>query len=265
MAVQGTVRGKALWFDLDSGGIHSIIDSSTANTLHLTSARTLNVRGAGSGQVLATQLAAFDVQLGHARFRPSDPLSLDLSNAGSVIGARGLLGFELFSRYVVEFNYDRHLVVLYEPKDYAYSGNGVRVPIVIRPPRAFVSVLVSAPGVAAERHLLRLDTGSSDSVDDDIILKSSEPKRRITGGVGIGSRFQTYLGQVSMLQIGPFTLHNNLTSVTGGVQLIGTQVWHRFNMVFDFSRSCMYLSPRHTPSTSLGAARLRSRSFDTSR
>jgi hypothetical protein len=61
--------------------------------------------------------------------------------------------------------------------------------------------------------------------------------------VGIGNRFTTYLGTVDTLRIGPFTLHD-LPSATGGVQLIGDAVWHRFNVVFDFSRSVMYLTPR---------------------
>ncbi|HEY1868371.1 MAG TPA: hypothetical protein VGG70_08725, partial [Candidatus Cybelea sp.] len=59
-----------------------------------------------------------------------------------------------------------------------------------------------------------------------------------------GSRFTSYLGTVSELQIGPFKLYD-LPSATGGVQLIGDEVWHRFNIVFDFSRSVMYLTPRH--------------------
>jgi hypothetical protein len=44
-------------------------------------------------------------------------------------------------------------------------------------------------------------------------------------------------------------MHGDLPSATGGVQLIGSGVWHRFNIVFDFSRSCMYLTPRTAPKT----------------
>ena len=80
--------------------------------------------------------------------------------------------------------------------------------------------------------------------DDDIVLRSTAPKRAIVGGVGIGGRFSSYLGTVSALRLGPFTLCN-LSSATGGVQLIGDDVWHRFNVVFDFRRSVMYLTPRY--------------------
>lgn len=244
MAVQGSVSGSSIWWDLDSGGIHSIVDRSVAESLHLAATGVADVKGAGKGSVAAVALRPFQVRLQGVTFWPRDPLALDLSRAGSAIGARGLLGFEFFRRFVVEFDYDHRTVRLFEPASYAYRGTGARIPLVIRPPRAFVWAVVAAPGVAPERHLLRLDTGSSDAVDDDIVLRSDEPKREISGGVGIGARFKTYLGSVSSLQIGPYVMHGDLQSATGGVQLIGSGVWHRFNIVFDVSRSCMYLTPR---------------------
>lgn len=247
MAVEGKVHSRSIRFDLDSGGLYSIIDRSVANALHLPVKGVADVGGAGKGRVEALALEPFPVVLQSVTFRLSDPLALDLSRAGSAIGARGLLGFELFRLYAVEFDYDRRTVGLYEPASYIYPGTGARIPLVIRPPRAFVWATVTAPGVAPERHLLRLDTGSSDAVDDDIVLRSNEPKRAVTGGVGIGARFTTYLGSVSSLQIGPYVMHGDLTSATGGVQLVGMGVLHRFNIVFDFSRACMYLTPRNTP------------------
>jgi hypothetical protein len=240
MAVQPVIANQKLWFDLDTGGLHTIVDSSAAKASQLRSAGSLQIGGA----VEALKLLPFAVRLKTVTFYPKDPLALDLSHTGGVIDARGLLGFDLFSQYVVAYDYDRTAVELYDPATYRYPGAGARIPLVIRPPRAFVSVVVSAPSVAPERHLLRVDTGSSDSVDDDIILRSSEPKKIVTGGVGIGSRFKTYVGTISSLQIGPYVLHQNLVSATGGVQLIGGEVWHRFNIVFDFAHRCMYLAPR---------------------
>lgn len=244
MAVQASIATQKFWLDLDTGGLQTIIDAATTKALGLPSIGIQQIGGAGKGAVAALKLRPFPIQLQDVTFYPPDPLALDLSHTGSAIDARGLLGFDFFSRYIVAFDYDRDTVTLYDPATYRYDGAGVRIPLVIRPPRAFVAVIVSAPSVAPERHLLRLDTGSSDSVDDDIILRSTEPKKVVTGGVGIGTRFQTHIGTISSLQVGPYLLHGNLVSVTGGVQLIGSQVWHRFNIVFDFSRSCMYLEPR---------------------
>lgn len=242
-AVSGSVGGHPLWFDLDTGATHSIVDSSAATRLGLTALGVGRLRGAGTGTVPITRLKSFAIRLGNVPFTPTDPIAVDLSNVGSDIAEGGLFGFDFYRKYVVEVNYDLRRVTLYGPRQYIYRGNGTAVKLILRPPRAYVRVLVAAKGVAPEQHELRLDTGSSDAVDDDIVLRSDAPKKPITGGVGIGGRFKAYLGTVTELQVGPYVLRN-LPSATGGVQLIGDAVWRKFNIVFDFSRSLMYLSPR---------------------
>jgi hypothetical protein len=242
-AVAGTVRGRALWFDLDTGALESFIDASAARVLHLRRIGNTSVRGAGAGKVQGARLAPVSVLLGGVDFTAQNPIALDLSHAGSSLEQGGILGFDFFSRYVVAIDFKTYRVTLFNPRSYRYTGNGVAIPLVMRPPRAFVLVTVAARGVPPERHLLRLDIGSSDAVDDDIVLRSSAPKRVISGGVGIGNRFTSYLGTVSTLKVGPFVLHD-LPSATGGVQLIGDDVWHRFNIVVDFSHAVMYLTPR---------------------
>ena len=242
-AVRGTIGTRTLLFDLDTGATHSFVDRAVVKERRLPVLGTTQIHGAGKGGVAALRLGRFVIALESARFPVANGLSIPFQGVGSAIDEQGLLGFDFYSRYVVYLNYDDRSVALYARESYVYRGSGIAVPLVLQPPRAFVYVTVSAPGVKAERHLLRLDTGSSDAVDDDIVLRSSEPKKAIEGGVGIGSRFKTYLGTVSELRVGPFRLHD-LPSATGGVQLIGDAVWRRFNVVFDFSRSRMYLTPR---------------------
>jgi hypothetical protein len=243
MAVRATVAQRPLWFDLDTGGTHTIVDIRIARELHLPIVGKQRLGGAGAGTVTAIQLGTFDISLNRAKFRPKAPLALDLSNIGSKIEEGGILGYDFFEHYVVELDYDHKIVRLYDPRSYVYHGNGTKIPLVLKPPRAYVMVQISAPGIPRQSQLLRLDTGSSDAADSDIILRSKEPKKPITAGVGIGTKFQAFLGTVNELDIGPYAL-KNLPSATGGVQLIGDGVWSRFNVVVDFSRSRMYLTPR---------------------
>jgi Aspartyl protease len=246
MAVRATVAQRPIWFDLDTGGTHTIIDTGIARQLHLPIVGKQRLGGAGAGTVTAIRLGSFDISLHRVKFRPKAPLALDLSNIGSTIEEGGILGYDFFERYVVELDYDHQIVRLYDPRSYVFHGNGSKIPLVLKPPRAYVMVQISAPGVPKQPQLLRLDTGSSDAADSDIVLHSNEPKKPITAGVGIGSKFQAYLGTVSELDIGPYEL-KSLPSATGGVQLIGDGVWSRFNVVLDFSRSRMYLTPRSWP------------------
>gem|GEM_PF-5767208 len=242
-AVEGTLRGHAFWFDLDTGALESFFDISQARVLGLPSVSPTTVRGAGAGHVDALRLDNVGVHLGQIVFTAHQPLAVDLSKVGSAFQLGGLLGYDFFCRYVVAIDFASYRIKLYEPRSYRYTGTGAAMPLILRAPRAYVNVMVAARGVKAERHLLRVDLGSSDAVDDDIVLRSSAPKKVINGGVGLGRRFSSYLGTVTELRLGPFILHD-LPSATGGVQLIGDEVWHRFDIVFDFSRSVMYLSPR---------------------
>jgi hypothetical protein len=242
-SVQVSIRGKKLWFDLDTGALFSVVDTGTAETLGLKTLSNTNVRGAGKGSVPASILEPVPIRLGSVLFQAKHPRGIDLSNAGSAGPIAGILGYDFFTTYVVSIDFATYEIKLYDPLTYRYGDTGAAIPLVLKPPRAYVNAVVSAQGVAPEQHLLRVDSGSSDAVDDDIVLRSSAPKKAIEGGNGIGHRFASYLGTVDTVKIGPYTLHD-LPSATGSVQLIGDAVWHRFNVVFDFSRSVMYLTPR---------------------
>jgi hypothetical protein len=241
-AIKGRVRGKSLWFDLDTGALQSVLDLTRARELRLPTAGTVTAHGAGAGGVAALALKPVTIQLGGLSFTAARPLAIDLSHVGSTFQG-GILGYDFFSRYVVAIDFTTYAVTLFDPQTYRYTGRGAAIPLILRPPRAYVRVRVAAQGVRPEWHDLRLDVGSNDAVDDDIVLKSAAPRRSVNAGVGIGHRFQSSLGTISELKLGPFTLHD-LPSATGGVQLIGDDVWHRFNIVLDFSRSVMYLTRR---------------------
>lgn len=236
-----TVHGRPLRADVDTGALYTIIDSHQADVLGLHRIGPLEVRGAGAGSVKAARLEPMPIGVGGQTFVPRDPVALDLSGTGSVVGERALLGFDFFSRYVVEIDYRHASLTLFDPATFTYHGSADdRVPLVVRPPRIYVEAMVGTQGVAPERHLLRVDTGSSDAVDDDIILRSTAPKKAIVGGVGIGKTFKTTLGTVNYFKLGRRVLRD-LPSAPGGVQLIGGAVWHRYKVTFDVPNRVMYL------------------------
>ena len=240
-SIEITIHGRHLRADVDTGALYTIIDSQQASVLGLHRLGDLDVHGAGSGSVKATRLEPMPIVVGEQTFVPRDPVALDLSGTGSVVGERALLGFDFFSKYVVEIDYHRATLTLFDPASFTYHGSpDDRVPLVVRPPRIYVEAMVGAQGVAPERHLLRVDTGSSDAVDDDIILRSTGPKKTIVGGVGIGKTFKTTLGTVNYFKLGRHVLHD-LPSASGGVQLIGGAVWHRYKVTFDVPNRVMYL------------------------
>jgi hypothetical protein len=244
VSIAGTINGRTVDLDLDSGGLqYTIIDLKTVNALKLATLKATRVRGGGPGSVNAVHLVPFSIMFSSSAFVARVPIALDYSKVGRPTHQDGLVGFGFFWNYVVAINYDKHLVELYDPESYVYTGTGTKIPLIIKRPRAFVQVGLVVQGAPPQEKILRLDTGSEDAIDDDIILHSTGPKKPIQSGVGIGSRFQAYTGLISKMTIGPYTLRN-LTATSGGVHLLGSQVLRNFNVVYDFRHSSMYLEAR---------------------
>jgi Aspartyl protease len=241
--VRATSGGRALNLVLDTGASTTVIDLATARELGLRVVGTRGISGAGKGKVRAETLAPVTIALGAAHFVSAAPLALDLSHAGTDRREDGLLGFDFFTRYAVDVDYDARTVTLYDARRFTYRGDGAAVPVEIRGHRAYLPVTVVARGVAPERQAVLLDLGSEDAIDSDVVLRSTAPKRAIQGGVGIGARFSAYLGTIDRLRIGNYELRD-LPAATGGVQLVGSTVLRRFHAVYDLAHGRVYLRPR---------------------
>jgi Aspartyl protease len=244
VSLHATINGQPVQLDLDTGGTHTIIDTGTARRSGLKSLGPASVSGGGKGQVGASILRRFDIRFGTTTFVPEAPLAIDYSKVGRPGHLDGLVGFDFFSNYVVAIDCDDKTVTLYDPSTFVYSGHGAKVPLTFKGPRMYVPVIARVAGAPPEHQVLRLDIGSEDELDDDIVLKSTGPKKPISSGVGIGSRFQAYIGTVDELDIGPYTLHN-LTAATGGVPIVGNAVLRKFNVVIDVRHATLYLEPRY--------------------
>jgi len=52
-----------------------------------------------------------------------------LHAAGTALQEDGLVGSDLFFRYVVDVDYARHRLSLYEPRGFRYAGAGTPIPL----------------------------------------------------------------------------------------------------------------------------------------
>src|SRR4029077_9298709 len=115
---------------------------------------------------------------------------------------------DVLSRFVVEIDYDRHVVTFREPDSFAYSGAGSALDI---------TLMGGVPVVRA-----RLDHGCAGDFLVDVgnsfglIVHGSLGKHcgvfgrvwqrkqvKVYGG-GVGSRFASWLCRLDTLQLGPF-------------------------------------------------------------
>jgi hypothetical protein len=230
-----------LWFDVDTGAPHTVVDASTARRLRITVVRTDRARGAGRGTVLRQHTVPIDIAVATIRFHVNDPWIYDLSHTGTSLHEDGLLGADFFKHYVVRIDPITRTFSVFEPSSFRYGGGGSAVSLTDRDDHLFIPMRLSVTnGISVER-TVRIDTGSDDAVSDDLV-RESPTRRKSVQGVGLGQAYVDYSGIFSTIAIGPYAIHN-AWGPSNSVPTVGMEILRRFVLTFDVSRKFLYLEP----------------------
>jgi hypothetical protein len=268
--VQARVNGAGpVDFVLDTGaGMIAILDSERTNALKMDMSE---VRRLGSPDQLAAPTAAvqrdMDIDFGPVVLLDQTVLAIPLetvmcSDEVRDVPFQGVIGHELFHRYVVEINYDRGEVVLHDPDAYRYTGKGEIVEADISGRQPFVQARVTAPDGARYDARLHVDSGAG--IDLSLFPQAHDAIKLPAGGstksgcfVGGLAKYQT--GSSVDLDFGggrtvstpvDYSIGDEVID-TGQHGRIGSRFLRRHNVVFDYSRGRMILEPRAaaTPET----------------
>lgn len=176
----------------------------------------------------------------------------------SVYGEKidGIIGYSFFSRYIVQINYDSLRISVYSKGSFRYPKGGY----LIRPVIASLPILESRIS-DAQRLTSRFyfDTGaglcallSSDFVTDSSVLDSRK-KGYYTQAQGLGGKATMRLTTLRDVRIGPFRFRKvptyvfddqyNVTSYPNLAGLIGNDILRRFNVVLNYDRRIIYMTP----------------------
>ncbi len=247
-----------LWFGLDTGAVRSIIDTNKARELHLKFEGTQQVGGAG-GDEEASIVKGVSIKLPGAELVSQTMWVLPLQALADANGREmsGIIGYELFSRFVVEVDYANLVINLYEPTSYQYKGTGERILLSIENGEIYVAAKISIAGLKSFDGQFVIDTGgnnslflASDFVEKNKLLDYVGPTLKARGG-GIGGEIQMAIGRIKTLQVGRFTVDNPVTAFMkfgeiaelGKTGNIGGRFLRRFRIIFDYSRRQMILEP----------------------
>lgn len=249
---------EPLWFGLDTGASATVISTTTAEALGLKMEGSGRTTGAG-GQVQSSTVRGVRLDIGSARLEGLDAMTLALTSIENASGHRmdGILGFEFFRRYVVELDYERLLINLYEPAGFVYAGRGESLPLTFALNHPYVHAKVAMPGREPVEGKFVLDTGSNfplillDSFVREKRLNESLTKTLKVTGRGVGGEVAMPVGRTGRLMLGSFSLEQPVTSFPqtgwfareGAAGNIGSAVLRRFKVTFDYSRSRMFLEP----------------------
>jgi hypothetical protein len=179
----------------------------------------------------------------------------------SGIQVHGILGADLFKRFVVRINYKRRIITLIDPDAFRPSrtGSTFEYPLEMQRNKPYISVPIRLAGDTIIRTKLLLDTGASMSL---LLYTNTHPGLHLPEktipsniGMGLGGFLQGYLGRIPRLEIQDIAFHEvvtNFQELPPGVDtasmvrrngILGNPLLSRFILTLDYPRERLYLSP----------------------
>lgn len=228
-------------FCFDSGAPNSIVDAALARKLSLREISKGTIRGAGRGEVAAEDAGEVQFKVGGLITKVPNAMIVDLSKVPVPERMDGLLGAEFLQQYVVRIDPAKDTIAFYDPKTFSYHGEGKSVPLELTNDRAYVQMGLSVkPGEIVARRV-RVDTGSEDSVDDDLVRQSSHVQKTTLGN-GLGNSYEDVSGVYLSVSLGPYTFRD-VWGPAGAVPIVGMELMRRFTLTFYAQRGTLYLEP----------------------
>jgi hypothetical protein len=119
------VNGSSpLWFCFDTGAPNSLIDEAAAQKLKVRAVSSGVIHGTGKGKVSASDAGEVQFTVGGLTTRVPHAKIVDLSKVPLPAKIDGLLGAEFLVQYVVRIDPAQHKIAFYDPKSFAYQGDG---------------------------------------------------------------------------------------------------------------------------------------------
>lgn len=259
-----------LKFILDTGVRTTILtQKSFTDILNLSYSRKYTISGPG-GVKLVDAYVTNNVSLelpgvtgrGHAML----VLEEDYLELRNYLGTdvHGILGYELFSRFIVRIDYEKKQLVLMLPERFRRRRKFHRIPIRIEDTKPYLNApIVMKDGTQFTAKLL-VDSGAShglmlDPASDDRIAVPANTVSSVIGR-GLGGEITGKVGRISSILLGPFELENAIASFpdpnsyfdslkigsTPRNGSIGGETLSRFTIVFNFPKEEIYLKKNHS-------------------
>jgi hypothetical protein len=254
-----------LRFVVDTGVRTAILtQKSFSDILQLPYSRKYSISGPG-GEKMIDAYVTNNVSLrlpglngkGHALLVLEEDY-LELRNYLGV-DVHGILGYELFSRFIVQIDYSKKIMTLYAPDRFHPRKRFQSLPIRVEDTKPYVvAPLVMADNTTLSAKLL-IDTGAShglmlDTQSDDRIVAPTKTVSS-TIGRGLGGAISGKVGRIQSLQLGNISIPNVLANFPDANSYmdtlkstavfrngsIGGEVLTRFTVVFDYPREQIFV------------------------
>lgn len=254
---EAKINGKGPYvFIFDTGGAN-LVTPPLAKELGLKSEGDLKVRGAGTKTMKASLTHVKVLQVGNAVVDNQLFIETQLNSMAHIEGRPmpGMVGFEVFRRFITRIDYGNKTITLIDPKHFDAKDAGTAVPFTLN--GRIPEIHGSFEGIPAT---FNIDTGSRASLTltrpfaEKHDLKASHPKGVETvNGWGVGGPSTGYVTRGKSMMLGSIkvpgivtTLANQKHGAFAGNEYsgnVGGGILKRFVVTFDYHNKVMYLKP----------------------
>ena len=258
-------NSQPMWFALDSGASFPfVIDTRQARALGLKLQDNLTLDGgAGAGTFEVAMTRGVFVKFDGLEFTNQTAAVFDLGSLEAIAGRslEGLVGRDLFSRYVVEIDYLGNKISLFDPQTYTYSGAGESIPLALRGDYFLVRAKIELPGRSPLEGQFLVDTGGGfvTAILNAPFARSSgvlAPTQRAIldrSLSGLGGELRLLVSRATSFALGKLVIREPVIYASqdrGGALasadfdgVIGGEILRRFKVIFDYPRRRLILEP----------------------
>lgn len=255
-----------LKFILDTGVRSTVLTQKIySDMLGLTYSKTHSISGPG-GEKLVDAYVTDDVTLDlpgvHGEGHSMLVLDKDYLELRNYMGTEvhGVLGYELFSRFIVQMDYERKRIILYLPHRFKKKKSYQTVPIQIQDTKPFLITPTRMNSTTQLETKLLIDTGASHGLilepqtDERIAIPEKNMKGII--GRGLGGIITGRIGRIHSIEMGKYKIEgiianfpdpNSYTDTLFRKEslhrngAIGGEIISRFKVIFNYSQEEIYL------------------------
>ncbi len=260
------LNGVELSFLLDTGVDSTILFSlDKEDSLQVENASVIYLRGIGEGDpIRALKSTGNSMEIGESY---STDLSIYISfdytmNLSNRLGipVNGIIGYDYFKDFVLEFNYPKEKLTVYNKN--SYSPKKCRrceeLPLSFSKNKPYLDVLTSINGKELPLTYL-IDSGSGDAmwvfVNQELGIKVPEKHFDDFLGFGMGGSVYGARSRVDKIELGKYQFKDVTASFPDTLYIkglksydtkngsIGAKILKRFDVIFDYSRNMVSLKP----------------------
>lgn len=189
-------------------------------------------------------------------------LQKDYLELRNYLGAEvhGILGYELFSRFIVHMDYERKRIILYLPERFKKKRGYQVLPITVEDTKPFVKVKTRISETTTMDAKFLMDTGASHGLilDPETDERITIPEKNLNSviGRGLGGVIHGKIGRIKSLELGKYKINNIIanfpdpnsytdtlisksTIYRNGA--IGGEILSRFNVIYNFPSEEVYI------------------------